>query len=150
MRHFDHDYVNHAMSRLKLIPPDAKPAWGKMNRDQLYGHLIMVMRRCMGRGPDVPDKSTWLTRNVLGPLIINGFVKIPKNVRIPRPKGQTAPIEHSGDLETLHAVFEEYLSAVETGKLDPPHHPFFGRIGVDGWSKFHVQHIGHHLRQFGV
>lgn len=150
MRNFDHDFVEDVVRRLRTIPADAKPRWGTMSRDQLFGHLIMVMRYCMGRGPELPDKSTWVSRNLIRPLILNGLVPIPKNVRLPRPKSAPAPAEPAGDLETLHAVLEEYLSAVETGQLHPPPHFFFGDLGVDGWAKMHVHHFEHHLKQFGA
>ncbi|MBI4558851.1 MAG: DUF1569 domain-containing protein, partial [Candidatus Hydrogenedentes bacterium] len=42
----------------------------------------------------------------------------------------------------------EYLAAVATGDMQPEPHPYFGDIGIDGWSKLHVRHFEHHLRQF--
>ncbi|MBI4558849.1 MAG: DUF1569 domain-containing protein [Candidatus Hydrogenedentes bacterium] len=32
--------------------------------------------------------------------------------------------------------------------MQPEPHPYFGDIGIDGWSKLHVRHFEHHLRQF--
>ena len=150
MRSFDHDFVENILQRMSKIPADAKPAWGKMTRDELIGHMTMVMRYTLGKGPEMPDKSTWVSRNIIRHLILNGIVAIPQNVRLPKPKKPGEAPPPTGDMETLHAVLEEYLSAAETGRLSPPPHFFFGDLGVDGWAKMHVLHFEHHLKQFGV
>lgn len=150
-RPFDHDFVAEVIARLGKLRPDAKPRWGKMTADEMVGHLIESLRSAMGRGPELPDVSTWFTRNLIGPLLLAGWLPIPKNVKGVRPVGtpNDAPMPR-GDAETLHAVMDEYLRLVESGELDPPRHPAFGEIGVDGWAQMHVLHIEHHLKQFGV
>lgn len=146
MRPLDHDYVNDVVARLGRLRPDAKPAWGNMTPERMLGHLVVIVRYSMGRGKPMPARGNWFVRRIVGPLIINGIVRMPRNVRGPA----TADTPSTGDTETLHAVLEEYLTLVESGDLDPPPHPFFGDIGVDGWAKLHVVHFEHHLRQFGV
>lgn len=150
MKRFDHHYVEELIARLRKLSPDAKPQWGTMTGAQLLGHLIMVMRYCLGKGPEMPNKSTWFTRNVLGPLVLNGLLAIPKDVKLPRLSGKRPGLPADGDIETLHAVLEEYLHAAQTGELKPPHHFAFGDLGVDGWAKMHVRHFEHHLKQFGL
>ncbi len=148
MRAFDHDYVNELVARLGALRRDAKPAWGAMTPEQMVGHLIETVRYVMGREPDVPFIGNWFTRTLLAPLILNGIIPIPKNVKAPRPNSE-APLP-TGDVETLHATLEDYLSLAQTGDLHPSHHPVFGDIGVDGWAKMHVRHFEHHLKQFGL
>lgn len=146
MRAFDHDYVNELVARLGALQPDARPAWGTLTPDQMVGHLIETVRYTMGREPDVPFVGNWFMRTVVGPLIMNGIIPIPKNVKAPRPN-PNAPWP-TGDVETLHAALEDYLNLAQTGDLHPPYHPVFGEIGVDGWAKMHVRHFEHHLKQF--
>jgi hypothetical protein len=149
VRAFDHDFVDEVVARLEKIPADAKPLWGTLNRDRLVAHLIGVVRYSMGRLGTMPDAGNWFTKRVLAPLVMNGIVPIKKNVKLrgaARPP-QTATPE---DLETLHALLEEYLQLVQADELTPPPHPFFGDIGVDGWAKMHVAHFKHHLKQFGA
>ena len=148
MRHFDHDYVEEIVRRLRTLKSDAKPAWGAMSEPQMVGHLIETMHYSIGRGPTYAIRTNWLKRHVVAPLIINGIVKIPKNINVPRPHDAT--ILPVGDVETLHAVLDEYLSLVQADEVTPAPHPAFGVIGVDGWAKMHVVHFEHHLTQFGV
>lgn len=151
MQAFDHDYVIEVIERLLRLDADATPSWGTMARDQMIGHLIRALQFSMGRGPKLADQSTWFRRWVFGPLILNGIVKIPKNLPLPKPAGESrANRPVTGDLETLHAVLEEYMSLVQAGELNPPRHAFLGDIGVDGWAKMHIRHFEHHLQQFGA
>jgi hypothetical protein len=145
-RNFDHDFVDDVLRRLKGLRPGAKPAWGKLTAVGMTGHLIDAVRYSMGKAGGVRDRSNWLFRKVVAPLMLNGVIPIPKNIKadpLPNPSGRT-------DLETLHAVLDEYLALVQAGELNPKPHPAFGAIGVDGWARMHVLHFEHHLRQFGV
>src|SRR5690606_10448041 len=126
-------FADEVLARAKKIPPDATPQWGKMTRSQMFGHLTDVLHYTMGRRGEMPDKSTWVTRNILRRLIFSGLVKIPKNVKLPRKPGKPAPHISEGDLETLEATMSEYLVKAPVGELDPPRHPFFGNLGIDGW-----------------
>ncbi|MDX9972182.1 MAG: DUF1569 domain-containing protein [FCB group bacterium] len=142
---FDHNYVEDLIDRLGSIPAGAKPAWGALDRDRLIAHLITTVRYSMGRLGTMPDRGNWFTKRVLAPLIVNGIIPIKKNVKVP---GATPRATGRDDLETLHALLEEYLQLVQADELTPPPHPFFGDLGVDGWAKMHLAHFKHHLKQF--
>lgn len=150
MRTFDHDYVDEILARLATLEAESKPRWGTMNGAQVMGHLAMVVRYSMGRGPTMPDKSTWVSRNVIRPLLFAGWLSVPKNVKVPAPEGAERLPTPSADLETLQAVIEDYLAVAQTGDVAAPPHPLFGDIGADGWARFHCVHFDHHLKQFGV
>jgi hypothetical protein len=149
MQALDHDYVNNLVDRLAQIGASAQPAWGRMTRDEMVTHLVRVVQYSMGKGPEFADHSTWFSRNVSAPLLLHGIISIPKNLPLPKPRAGEKPGAHPEDLETLHAVLENYLSLVQAGELNPPPHPFLGNIGVDGWARLHVLHFEHHLKQFG-
>jgi hypothetical protein len=142
--------VEELVARLGKLEPNAQPRWGSLDGAGMVRHLIEVVRYTMGKGGTLPDQSTWFSRNILGPVFVNGWLRFPKNVKVPPAQG--APDLPSGpdDLETLHAVLEDYLARVQAGELRPKAHPLFGDIGVDGWAKLHVAHFEHHLRQFGL
>lgn len=146
MQTLDHDYVEALIARLEAIPQDAKPLWGAMTRDTMAAHLAQAVRLSMGRPTPLPDNSTWFGRRVVGPLIINGILPMPKNVKSPMPAMDAAG---KADIETFHALLEEYLTLVQADELKPAPHPYFGTIGVDGWAKLHVVHFEHHMKQFG-
>ena len=147
MRPLDHDYVNELVSRLSKLRPDAKPAWGSITPERMIGHLTMTVRYSMGRVPELDVRGNWFVRHLVRPLVLNGLLRIPKNLKVPDPGGQLFP---AGDAETFHAVLDEYLTLVQSDDLEPAPHPAFGHIGVDGWAKLHVVHFEHHLRQFGL
>ena len=145
MRPFDHDFADEILERLGSISREAKPRWGRLTRDQLFAHLTDSLRYSMGRGGPPMNQSTWVSRNIIGPLLLHGWLRIPKNIRVPG-RGEMP----NGDLETLHAVLEEYLNLVQADELEPYPDTYFGELGVDDWARLHVVHFEHHLRQFGV
>jgi len=134
------------LRRLGRIQPDARPGWGKLTPALMIRHLADAVRYSMGKGPEIPFAGNWLTRHIVAPLILNGVVRIPRNIAGANVSGTAGNV----DLETLHAVLDEYLALVQAGELEPRPHPSFGPIGVDGWDKMHLRHFEHHLRQFGV
>jgi hypothetical protein len=119
-----------------------------MNPDAMVMHLIGSIRYSMAKAPLQPDRSNLLTRAVVRPLLLAGLVPMPKNLSAER-RGLTT-LSAPGDVETLHAVLEEYLGLVQTGELSPPAHPALGPMSVDDWARIHVVHFEHHLRQFGL
>ena len=150
MRSFDHDYVNDVIERLGRIEPNAKPAWGTLTPQGMIRHLVEAVRYSMGKGPKIAYTGNWFVRRVIAPLIINGILKIPKNIKAPPFRDPNRPPIPPDDLETFHALLEEYLALIQADELEPEVHPGFGDIGVDGWAKLHVVHFEHHMRQFDV
>lgn len=147
MAHFDNDFVERIIQRLDSIPPDHTPHWGQLRKDSLIEHLIWAVRHSMSKSTRVPFMGNWFTVNILGPLYLRGFVPTPKNLQF---KGSQTALRETGDLETLHALLEEYLNLVQADELHPGTHPLFGEIGVDGWDRLHLIHFEHHCKQFGV
>ena len=145
MRPFDHDYAEEIIERLSGLSAGTRPRWGRLTRDQLYAHLADTLRYSMGRNGAPVNRSTWFSRRIVGPLVLSGLLRIPKNLKIPG-SGEMP----RGNLETLQAVLEDYLNLVQADELAPVPHVYFGDLGVDGWARLHMAHFEHHLRQFGV
>jgi len=151
MHHFDGDYVEEVVDRLARIKRDAVPHWGHLRRDSLIEHLIWSMRHSMGRSRTIPCFGNCLSRYVWRPLIFAGALSLPKNMALPPHLAQQGLVSREpGDLETLQAILEEYLTLVQADELHPAPHPAYGRLDIDGWDRFHVLHFEHHLRQFGT
>ncbi len=147
VREFDRDFADEIIQRLKALPPDRAPLWGKMPATELVPHLTHWVLYSMGRRGTRDFVGNWFTRNLLAPLLINGWVPIIKNAQ----SGPAAPPDALHfTIEDLQAALSDYLAAVETGAMNPEPHPFFGDIGVDGWAKMHAQHFEHHFKQFGL
>ncbi len=151
MRHLDTDYVEEVIARIESIPEDAAPRWGTMRKAELIEHLVWVVRHSMGRSQQARHMGNWFTRYLIAPLVLHGIVPIPKNLKTPKKlAARGVTLREHGDLETLHALLEEYCNLVQADELRPALHPVFGDIGVDGWDRLHVRHFEHHLKQFGV
>jgi len=151
MPKFDRAFAEEKLQRLASLPADAQPAWGKMNRDELYGHLRVVMLHMLGKGPALPFRGNWKSRYIFRPLILSGIVAIPQNIKLPRPVG--APKDMPAPtctFDELRAAVLSYVDGIEKGTLKPAMHPFFGELPVEDWRKFHVHHFKHHMKQFGI
>lgn len=152
VRSFDHDYVDDVMKRLGRVQADAKPAWGRMDRASMIYHLAEYVQYSTGQAGDLPDQSNWFTRNVIGPLMAHGIIRIPKNAKtaIEPDRSPLNDILEPDPDKYLLRVLDGYLARVQADEIDPRPHPLFGHIGIDGWAKAHMVHFEHHLRQFGV
>lgn len=150
MRHLDHEFVREVVERLEGLGPEARPHWGTMSPAAMVAHLAASIRYTLGRAGGFSDASTWYSRCIIRPLIFYGILRLPKNIKLPRPLGAPPAPRDDDDIETLHALLDEYINLVQAGEIHPPPHPFFGELGVDGWDRLHVIHFEHHLRQFGI
>jgi hypothetical protein len=148
--HFDHDFVSEIVDRLNTIAPDATPAWGKMKPEDLPTHLAGLLLYSMGRSEPVQDRSNWVQRNVLKRLVLSGIMPIPKNIQIPESMVHNLTPPTRYDVESLHALLDEYLNYVLSGGGDPIPHPFLGPFSTDDWANLHYRHFEHHFKQFGV
>lgn len=151
MQTFDYSYVDDLIRRLEALEPDSRPDDGRTSGGRMVAHLADAVRYTMGRAAVPAHNGSFFRRRIAGPLMMNGLLMLPRSLlrRIPDHNGDVPPGE-SADVETLHAVLDEYLGLVHTGELAPAPHPVFGDIGVDGWARLHVSHIEHHLGQFGL
>jgi hypothetical protein len=148
IREFDRDFADEVIERLALLPPDRIPRWGVMKAGQLVPHLAHSMLWCMGQREAPPFVGNWLTRTIVGPLVVCGWIPIRHNVQIPIPQGTAG--DGSESLDDLDQIVKDYLDAVETGGLEPAPHPLFGDLGVDEWARLHVLHFEHHFKQFDL
>jgi len=137
------------LSRFEKIAPDAKPLWGKMTGAQMIGHVTGTLLYTLGDTPVIPFRGNFKTQFIYAPLLLNGILKFPKNVKIPQSK-KAKPIQFTdGTIDVLSATIDRVLAELDAGEFHPPHHPFFGHIGPQKWMKFHAANFDHHLRQFG-
>jgi len=149
---FDQAYADDAIERLERIPEDATPAWGKMNRAQLYGHLNTVIRYCLpDAAVEMEFRGNFKSKYIFKPLILNGLVAFPKNIKLPRPKGmKTMPPPPEATLDEVREAMKLFADGVAANTLPTKMHPFFGPLTCSQWGKFHVGHTKHHLLQFNV
>lgn len=147
MPKFDQATIDSTVQRMNKIDEDAQPIWGSMTPGQMRAHMVTAIRYSLSKEEHSPDESTFMVKNILGPLIIKGFIKLPKNIDKPKLYNASAPTATSDELKT---EMDEFLEKLNSGSFDPPPHPSLGNLGATGWAKLHDVHADHHLRQFGV
>lgn len=151
MPKLDRAFANQAVERLRRLKPDAKPQWGTLNGTTLIHHLLWAVNYSMGKHGQQHYTGNWVFENIIGPLAVNGLLPLPKNVKFKTAEGRVdTAISEEGTVNDLAAALEEFIEKEEAGILKVPRHAAFGNIGPAGWSKIHVVHLKHHLKQFGV
>lgn len=147
MRPFDRAFVEETLAALRSIEPERKPKWGRMNRAQMLSHLRTAVRYSLGKEKQTPNVGGFFGRWIAGPLILNGWIRIPHNQKAPPMYDSALP---EATLEQFEQELRELLAQVEAGTFQPVPHDYFGDIGPEGWKKLNVVHFEHHLRQFGA
>lgn len=132
-------------ARIKVLRPDARRRWGKMDVDQMFWHLNSSLALTLGEIPCEPEDN-FLTRHVLKRVVLYG----------PWPKGRIETLKEVRATERYDAEAERQrlLELVETFAardltVQWPRHPLFGQVRGPEVSHLHARHIDHHLQQFG-
>lgn len=137
------------IDRLSKLSGRETPVWGKMTAEQMMSHLVQA-----GELPfeaSVPDRSTFIGRTIIKPLILY-VLPMPKEVKVSPEMNQQEkgrpPLGFDIDRELLYTSIEK-LATLPTDRkcLD---HPFFGKMSAKEWSVIAYKHIDHHLEQFGA
>lgn len=137
------------IDRLNKITGDEKPAWGRMNLEQMISHLVQA-----GEMPfveSVPARSTFASMTFIKPLVLY-VLPMPKEVKVSAELDQQQagrkPQGLAADRETLIELTNKLGTLPEGHQcLD---HPMFGKMSAKEWALIAHKHMDHHLRQFGV
>lgn len=137
------------IDRINSLQPDRKAAWGRMSLDQMLSHLVQS-----GELPfvaSVPDRSSFLSRNVIKPLMLY-LLPMPKEIKTSPQMDQQQEGRRPAGLEIDKANLITAINKLATLPTDHSclPHPFFGKMSVKQWCAISHKHIDHHLRQFGV
>lgn len=137
------------IERVKSLSGSETPSWGKMNVNQMVSHLVQA-----GSLPfesSVPDRSSFMSRTLLKPLILY-VLPVPKEVKTSPQMNQQEDGRKPQDFESDKAELVDSINKLGTLPLDQPclAHPFFGEMNAKEWGVMACKHIDHHLTQFGV
>jgi hypothetical protein len=144
-------FAKEVVERFNALPPDAERRWGTLTREGVIEHLVGTFEYSMKGDLETFRVQVPLKNRIIGFVMINGFAHFPKGVKIKTKEGEAIPaVRAEGGTERLGEVMEEFLSCVEDGSMTPSPHPFFGALRAEQWAKFHLQHLKHHMRQFGA
>ncbi|MGB7203763.1 MAG: DUF1569 domain-containing protein [Pyrinomonadaceae bacterium] len=137
------------IERVKSLSGSEMPSWGKMNVNQMVSHLVQAGE--MPFESSVPDRSSFMSRTLLKPLILY-VVPVPKEVKTSPEMNQQENGRKPQDFESDKALLIGAINKIGTLPLDHEclAHPFFGAMTAKQWSVLASKHIDHHLTQFGV
>ena len=132
-------------ARIQSLSPAAPRRWGKMSVDQMLWHCNQVFRTSLGDMQVVPRRPPF-------PVPVLKFMLF----NLPWPHGApTAPEYQAADPHVFEAERKECLALIdrftarkmEEGGWAPA---VFGPISGREWSRLHMKHLDHHLRQFSA
>lgn len=133
------------LERLRRVPPDAKPLWGRLDAPRMLCHTADVMRIALGDLPSRPTHS-FMSRT------IGKFMVVNTGLQAPRGKIETAPEMMTSEPNSWDAdlaACAELAERVGRGSARSVH-PAFGPLSPDEWGRMCWKHLNHHLVQFGV
>ena len=144
---FDEATRAKTIERIRSVPADKQPRWGKMNAARMFAHCAVPFGIAFG---DVPMKRLWLGR-IFGKLARKRFLNpepFPRN--LPTDK-KFAVVEHEPadvERERLVALVERFAKEGRQEGALLEVHPFFGAFSVEDWDLLMWKHLNHHLVQF--
>ena len=143
--------IDPIIARIQSIPDDREPKWGTLRKEPLVRHLIWAMEESMNTDSKVIFQGNLLFTLVIRPLLLNGFLKLPQNVKFKDGQGgEVNTLADEGGIDELRALMQTFVDRLEKGTLKTALHPVFGDLGPNGWARLHIIHFEHHFTQFGV
>lgn len=143
---FDPVAKQEIIDRINNLTPQTNQLWGKMNVSQMLAHVQMPIRIAYGTHQ---PKGSFLLR-LIGPLFKSKlWDKNPYKQGLPTDPTFVMTGQEK-DFEEEKKALLEMVSNFSKETIVGEHHPVFGRLSKDNWSKATWKHLDHHLRQFGV
>ncbi|MGE3172521.1 MAG: DUF1569 domain-containing protein [Planctomycetota bacterium] len=136
--------------RLRVLPADRAPRWGRMNAAQMLRHCRVFCELCLGRVPVAPPVR-WLAR-LLGPWFLRRLLRkpptqAPKNLgTLPALRARPdRPLDAEAERRALLAALDEIAA------LQGRHrHPLYGAMRAEDVQTLVRHHTAHHANQFGL
>ena len=143
---FDPAVKQEIIDRINKLTPQTKQLWGKMNVSQMLAHIQMPILIAFGTHN---PKGSFLLR-LIGPLFKSKLWD-------EKPYKQSLPTDPTFIMTGSEKEFEKEKSAIlellnkfSNETIVGEHHPVFGKLTKENWSKATWKHLDHHLKQFGV
>jgi hypothetical protein len=142
---FDPVVKQDIVDRINKLTPETKQLWGKMNVAQMLSHV------------QLPISCAYGTHKVKGSLLLRIVGPLFKSVLYnDKPYKQSLPTDPSYiviDVKNFESEKQKLLALVNNfspNTIVLEHHPIWGKLTKDQWSRATWKHLDHHLKQFGV
>lgn len=134
------------LARIHRLTPESKPLWGKMNVSQMMAHLQVPIGVALGTHL---VKGNFLMRLIMPLFKKKLYDNTPWKKSLPTDKTFIMTgTDKDFELEKLHLV--DMVERFSENTIIIEHHPIFGKLTKEQWSKATWKHLDHHLAQFGV
>ena len=143
------DNTDKLMEPLLRLRPDSKPAWGRMDAQQMIEHLIFVFE--ISNGSKKVEVLTPEKHIKKSQIFLMSDKPMPKNFI-----SKFIPVEPAAhQFSNLQTAISELISSIKTyhscwveKKETTLNHPVFGALNKKMWNQVHNKHITHHFLQF--
>lgn len=136
---------------LAAIDPKTRPAWGKMNLQQMIEHMSDSVRIANGRDPkDCVTPPDHLPRMQTFMMSDKPFKENTVNIQMPEEPLPCRFERVEDAIGELQQELNEFVDVFEQDKQKVITNPFFGDLNFEQWTQLLFKHTLHHLRQFGV
>lgn len=146
-----HFLKNEFVERLRTIPVETQPVFGKMNLHQMIEHMGYAFRQAGGLIP-LPAANDETTTQKMYQFMLSDkpFRDNTPNPYLPDepPPPTTASVDEA--IEALRRDIETFLHAFDADPERRILNPFFGNLNFSEWVHLLHKHAQHHLRQFGA
>ena len=143
---WESDAREEILGRIRALPADRTPRWGRMNAPQMLAHISDQLRMALGEIP-ARNGSGMMSVWPMNYLMIH-VVPWPHGAKGPFEAFTTQPKTWDSDREALVALIADFCDKKQQAKW--PEHPLFGRLSGNDWAALSYKHLRHHLRQFGA
>jgi hypothetical protein len=146
---FDAAVTEEQIRRIRMLSPETRPLWGKMNAAQMLAHLCVSYEMVYEDRHRRPGR---LMRLLLRAFVKNAVVG-DKPYRRNTPTAPAFRVTDARDFERERDRLIGFLR--RTQELGPAYFDgreshSFGPLTLTEWNNLFYKHLDHHLRQFGV
>lgn len=137
--------------KLKLLHPESKPEWGRMDAQQMIEHLIGSCE--ISNGTKKVEVLTPEKHIEKSQAFLMSDQEMPKNFIAKFIPEDPIPHQYSNlnvAVAALVASIEKYHNYWEGNEDSLCNHSVFGRLNKEKWNRVHNKHITHHLLQFNL
>ena len=100
---------------------------------------------------ELPDQSTFFSRNVLRHIIFQPWMPWPKGkIKVPDALTPTQVGECAEEHQNLAEAMRRFVVEAEREPARIGRHMMFGPMTLKEWQRAHGRHFEHHFQQFGV
>ncbi|CAA0195421.1 3-hydroxy-3-methylglutaryl-coenzyme A reductase [Tenacibaculum maritimum] len=141
--------TNEMYSQLNKLNTNTPPLFGKMNGQQMVEHLSLLLQ--ISNGTIRAEQFISDEKSARRKPFLNTNNEIQLGFKAPGLSEEPYPVKfHTMDAAINDLIYQiqKFTAHFKTSKKE--HHPFFGDLNFDEWTKFHTKHFTHHFKQFDL